>query len=239
MSTGDRRVRKKNVCVVYGLYSNKNSNVIKYIGQTTMPLNKRVALHRYQAKNINANAPVGKWIVSEINKGNKILIKPLVKNAIWNVTEINTIAKYKNILNQTKGGQGHLGLSLSESHKNKISKSLKGRKIPEKQKKYLSKIMTGRKMSLEIRNKIRDANKGRIPINKGQKMTRDERINISKLRGGKPVIVYDKFTNIKIGVWPCISICADELNLNPRSISSVLSGKTKSVGNYTVKRLGV
>ncbi len=99
-------------CSIYGLYSTKVPDMIRYVGQTTQELNKRLINHRAKAK-MRRNA-VACWITKHQNDGYEIKIKTLKSDAEFNVDEPTWIAKYRKlngdkILNHTDGGEGTVG----------------------------------------------------------------------------------------------------------------------------------
>jgi hypothetical protein len=115
--------------IVYGLTSTEDGQ-IRYIGQTIKPLNKRLRSHIDGAKR-GGTWPVAKWIRKVIRQVFTVQIVPLVETAIWNDTEIETIAVYlaqgAKLLNATNGGQNPVGLVFSEETRRKMSDAAKRR----------------------------------------------------------------------------------------------------------------
>ena len=102
---------------------------------------------------------------------------------------IKKLDTYRNGYNMTLGGEGSLGLKMSEKSKNKISEFHKGLKISEKSKNKISQSLKGRtpwninkKLSNETKAKISKANTGRIK-------SEDEKLKISeRLKRNNPGI---------------------------------------------------
>ena len=143
---------------VYYLYSTEiGSDLVhmRYIGQTKQTLKTRLQKHIAVSLRSNTNIHVQNWIKSTYLRGFEVKIGLLVDNAIKNIDEIVQIAKYKELgcflTNKTKGGEGGSG-PKSEETKNKIRIKLTGVKHPKER---------------CIKNS--EANKGRIPWNKGKK----------------------------------------------------------------------
>lgn len=131
---------------VYSLSSTRNGE-IRYIGQTTQPLGKRLVQHRNYAKLRKVTA-VHKWMVSEIEAGFDIRITALVEDAVLHQTEIALIAQYRKngarLLNHTDGGEGTVGW-----------RGNKGNKRPDlAEKNRLAKGKPGHPVSPEARAKI-------------------------------------------------------------------------------------
>ena len=233
MATGQQK------CRVYGLVSSDEPNRIRYVGQTKRSLGRRLILHRYQAKNVMKNTPVGRWIQSEKERGNEIQIVCIVEDAIWNKTEIEVIARFKDLLNRTKGGQGHYGSPQTALHKSRIRSALIGKKKSKQHAENIRKAKIGFRHSEAVKMAMGWHTVGVSPVNKGKKMTRQERIEISRLRGGTSILVLQKDTMKKVGIWPSISICSQELGVHRNSIGNVLAGRANFAGDYVMKRVGV
>lgn len=95
-------------CTVYGLRES-GSEAIRYIGQTTYPLDHRLKRHWQEANKGNKTAR-SNWMRSVRDRGGEIEAVPLEQHAEWNAAEIDWIAKYRedgaSLLNHTDGGQG-------------------------------------------------------------------------------------------------------------------------------------
>lgn len=114
---------------VYGLYSPKDG-LIRYIGQTTKRVPVRLRQHLQTARE-GGCWPVAKWLRKLIREGHEVKIVALAENAEWNVTEIQTIARYRAegfpLLNVTAGGEGTVGQVYSDAARQKMSAAAKAR----------------------------------------------------------------------------------------------------------------
>jgi len=113
-------------CVVYGLFSSRNPDELRYIGQTTRSAKRRLSQHLTYAK--KRQTAVQLWIFREINDGFKIELRLLIENAKFNKSEIELIASHKGnarLLNHTEGGGGVLGHSPSVETRQKRAISVK------------------------------------------------------------------------------------------------------------------
>lgn len=111
--------------VIYTL-ANPITGEIRYIGKTVKTLSQRLTDHIYSVKresNYRTN-----WIKSILKIGYEPLIEPL-DTCFWDKSqELETywIFQFKawgfNLVNLTNGGEGNLGLSMSDKHKEKLMK---------------------------------------------------------------------------------------------------------------------
>jgi len=76
---------------VYALSSSANSNMVRYIGQTSRKLSERLSKH----KCTTAGTPVANWIRGEIEKGHSIVIQVLEKKALPGEAEMRWIALFE------------------------------------------------------------------------------------------------------------------------------------------------
>jgi hypothetical protein len=95
----------------------------------------------------------------------------------------------ENLTNKVCGG---IGYSLSDEHKEKISKTLRGRKLTDEHRKNLSishkgqrPWMTGRKHREETKEKMREARQHQNPPMLGKKHSEKTKEKISKAHRGK------------------------------------------------------
>lgn len=95
-------------CTVYGLRE-KGTDRVRYIGQTSYPIDDRLYRHWQEANKGNKTAR-SNWMRSIRDRGGEIEAVPLEENAIWNEAEIKWISHYRGIddrlLNHSDGGQG-------------------------------------------------------------------------------------------------------------------------------------
>jgi len=96
--------RNKSACVVYGLFA--DDGIIAYIGQTRCLLATRLKFHLKAAETRGSN--VQRWIRERVQAGEQIGIMALDAKAVWNVTEVVMIERYRAkghaLLNMTDGG---------------------------------------------------------------------------------------------------------------------------------------
>jgi hypothetical protein len=128
--------------IVYGLTSSEDGQ-IRYIGQTTKPLRRRLREHITSAQR-GGMWPIAKWIRKVIRQGFEVQITPLVESAIWDESEIETITTYlaqgAKLLNATNGGKGFVGMVFTEDTRRKMSEAAKRRLSAPEAKKILAEI---------------------------------------------------------------------------------------------------
>lgn len=164
----------------------------KYIGFTTKDINFRFKQHVVAAKygsSFILHKAIKKY--GEENFTIECLMEHNDAEFLLNVMEPKFIHEYKTYTdlgegyNMTLGGEGSSG--MSEEVKEKISKSLKGRK--------------GRSPSLETREKLSNLYKGKklseqtkakMSISSSKRMTKEEREYLSKINSGKNHPQYGK-----------------------------------------------
>lgn len=116
---------KEKETVIYTL-ANPITGEIRYIGKTVKTLSQRLTDHIYSVKR-ESNYRIN-WINSILKMGYKPLIEPL-DACFWDKSqELETywISQFKawgfNLVNLTNGGEGNLGLGMSDKHKEKLMK---------------------------------------------------------------------------------------------------------------------
>lgn len=169
------------MCTIYTLSSSRDGE-IRYIGQTTQLLKRRLCQHLNYAK--RKTTAVHKWISREQSEGFVILISALLENARFNLDEVELIARLKSqgvrLLNHTDGGEGTRGWHgnkgnkrpdlaernrrnvgkpgrpMSAYNKEKLRAVLIGSKRPDlSMRNSLTKVWLGRKHSAETKAKMR------------------------------------------------------------------------------------
>jgi len=96
------------------------------------------------------------WIiVEEFKKNDKVELKKIMceREIYWITLDKTYLPEFG--YNMTKGGDGRVGVPHSKESKEKLSKSLKGRKFSEETKKKMRESAKGRKMSEEQKQQIR------------------------------------------------------------------------------------
>jgi hypothetical protein len=120
-------------CIIYGLASTADGE-IRYVGQTTQTVKRRLAFHVSYAKR-HAASHLDRWINKVARDGFKVNAVVLDGQAIWNITEVSVIAKFRShgasLLNIMAGGQGSLGWKKSDDERRRISASKIGHAVSE------------------------------------------------------------------------------------------------------------
>lgn len=160
----------KPLVTIYSLSSSEDG-VVRYIGQTTGRLDKRLSHHHYDAKKLST-IHKSNWIRSVIERGFEIVISPIEEGAIWGEAEIKWIKFYRDnghdLVNTTDGGEGVVGYVRDAAWRKRRSDLVKGRASPNKGKKAsdetrakISAVQTGKKLPEETKRKLSESLKGR------------------------------------------------------------------------------
>lgn len=193
---------------IYGLYDPREPAIVRYIGKTEKALVKRLSRHlseaRSGAKNYRCN-----WIRKLLSFGVTPEIRLLEEcnSTNWQAREQHWIALHKSsITNGTIGGDGltnpssnvrkkismankgrFLGKKMPErsvEHRQALSKSLKGRRMPplsEERKDVLLESSRNRVWTDEQRRKVSEATKGK----KKRPLTDEEKARLSENQKGR------------------------------------------------------
>lgn len=180
--------------IVYGLSTSADER-IRYIGQTSRSLMKRLHEHCKWARDGKKSALFA-WIRKHEALGEAIIITPLVVGAVLHKTEIETIAAYRalqpGLLNSTVGGEGIVGLIRTPEHQQKIADAQRGKKrqpLTNEQKSVLSEILKTRVFTEEHRRRISEKRKAQGISKDTQAKMREGRISSElwrSTRGRKP-----------------------------------------------------
>ena len=240
---------KKTKTVIYTL-EDPITNEIRYIGKTTDNLKKRLTGHIYTSKKVKNHRC--NWIKSIIDKG-KLPIITFLDSCSWDNSqnlEIYWIAQFRawgfNLVNATDGGEGNLGLKMSDKVRQKLTESvskkvyqydLEGNFIKE----FSSATEASKEIKTSSNSKICACARGERKSCKGYLwsyvkhpnlssykrekgiVSEEHRIKLNKLFS-KPIRQYSK-DYIFIKKWESAKIAAKELNLNYISIIQYLNGK--------------
>jgi hypothetical protein len=215
----------KNINMVK-IYSIKDPETleIKYIGKTIQSLSKRLSGHITKSL-YNRSTHISCWIYSLLKLGKKPIIELIEEcdEKIWIEREVYYISYYKDIIyNHSTGGEsGSLGYKCTDLHKEKISKSLTGRKRSLKERESISNGRKGMKLSEETKNKIRE-------INKGKKQSIETRIKKSK----NIVLQIDKKTNIVLNEFYSLGFAQECTGFLKGNISSACNGRLKTYKGF-------
>lgn len=167
---------------VYGL-KRTDDPTIRYIGQTHQVLRERLKRHLFDARNPENRYHRVEWIRQALRDGVKIEIVPLVKNAIWDKTEMEVISEYRTkgieLTNSTKGGQGRASWESTKEFRQKRSKAMRG-----------NSFRLGIPHTEEIRKQLSDSHKERFrngakPWNHGKELARSTKKKISSALKGR------------------------------------------------------
>lgn len=206
------------------IYMYKSPSGKYYIGQTIRPKfrkNEHVS-RAFNGSELPFHRAIRKYGIDSFEYS--ILCRITCSNTetlseILNNLEQYYIIKYNSKVptgyNVTEGGEGNLGIVLSEETKYKMSLSKIGHKCSANTKKKMSRWQVGKKLSEDTKNKIRDAHVGKI-CNK------------------RPCCQYTLDGEF-ISEYSSIKEAAEMNNINKVSISFVLSGKHKTAGGYIWK----
>jgi hypothetical protein len=180
----------------YKIYflSLKGSQEVKYVGLTKRNLKDRLSDHKRGDRKTKNSC----WVKKHKDK---VEIN-LLEDNIFTLQEANEREKYyislykcigADLNNLTDGGDGtdgfpspNKGLKLPQEHKDKISKSKKGKKrsqtikLSEETKDKISKSKVGKKRSQETKDKISESLKGK-------KFSQERKDNISKARSNQNI----------------------------------------------------
>lgn len=235
----------RNFGIIYALIE-CDTREIRYIGQTTQPIQKRLKQHFWQSTKQKNH--LGYWLLN--NKTNvKIKILKYVDISQLNDFEIMYINKYNNLVNSMKGCErskhyrhtaetklkisikstlNQLGVRKSEECKRNISLAHMGKKVSRES--VLRGIENRKwyKPSEETRMKLKIANTGKIRT----ELSKAKMSIVSK----KKIYVYDILN--KSVLTTCIKDFSKELKLAPNSISDRLNRYPDRIyrNNYLLSR---
>lgn len=205
------------------LLKDPDTNEIRYVGKTVKSLNIRLSQHISRSKKVRT-AYVNCWIYSLLKKNKRPIIELIEETDDWENREKYWIQYFSKLCNhQIGGGHGNLGIKLSDSHKENISKSLKGKPRDLKTKIKISKSHKGKILSEETKNKLSS-------INTGKKYSIETIIKKSK--GG--VIQYDLNMN-KINEFITLKEATLITGFYKGGISSACIGRLKTYKGFIWK----
>ncbi|QXN70524.1 putative endonuclease [Bacillus phage vB_BspM_AgentSmith] len=255
----------------YVVYRIKFPNGKNYIGCTTKSVSVRISAHI----NIAMNSKVSHYkIYRAINKYCKhvinveVLAGYLTKEEMF-TAERNYIVMYNSYeegYNSTMGGEGAIGIVLSDQSRENISiaqtkrfSDPEQREInsintlkwiednPEKVKlankkrtKTIRKLSVRENISKSLKKYYTNNPDSVVKMREGlvKRYSEDEelRMDISESLGGKPILVTDMEGKF-INAYSTLSETSRELNLSLGNIGMVISGKRNHTGNYKFKRI--
>lgn len=138
--------------------SDPDTHQVRYVGKSSRPA-KRFREHVASAGDKKTHRDC--WVLSLISSGRNPVFEILAEVPVleWEFWERAYIKFFKelgcDLTNATEGGEGAaLGVPLSPEHRQKISKSSRGRPHSPEHCKKISEALTGRTMSPEHRRKL-------------------------------------------------------------------------------------
>lgn len=139
---------------------------MRYVGWTTR-LKKRFSTHIRDARTGTDQTYCGRWKRTLLDAGVSPVLTVIETGTgeSWKESEIHWIAHYRSLTgarltNLTEGGDGAIGVVVTEETRAKQSASHKGRKFSEETRARMRAASTGRKHSEETKNKCRAAKAG-------------------------------------------------------------------------------
>jgi hypothetical protein len=150
---------------IYCYKDTQKNNEIVYIGKDSY-INKHKRHTYHNAPSCYNNQQINRVLQNNPNRYKYEVLKAWDKKKynekLASALEIIYIRRYNPIFNFTKGGEGLLGVKLSEETRKKISNAKKGKSFSEEHKQNLSKALKGRKLSPEHCKNMGDARKGEL-----------------------------------------------------------------------------
>lgn len=199
------------------------TNKTMYIGKTK-DIDRRYKNHLYCNRGKESKVNYKKlWIKSLIDNNLEPIINVLdiVSYEDQNYWEKFYIALYKSwgieLLNMTSGGSGFSNLTITDNHKNNISKSLTGKKQP---KKVIEKRL----------GHLKGVNHPRFGIT----IESDTLIKIIESRVRKSIFQLDSNDNI-IKEWKSICLASTELKIPKSNIINTCKGVRANAGGFNWK----
>jgi sarcosine oxidase delta subunit len=252
---------------IYILKDPENQQV-RYVGKTVKSLKARLTDHLYERKNKFGllNHKIN-WVKSIKNKGLEPIIEE-VDSCPWDESqnlEMYWISQFRawgfNLVNQTDGGEGCLGIKLSKErvdHLRKINSkavvkySLEGIKLEEypschnaadnnigtNHTKIAACCRLVRRKNGKFRWRFKSDNIESLEI-LSKKLVKEEtktnQSNYWKNRLQKDIFVYNLLGEY-VGQWKNISTCAKDLKMSRTGVSGFLSGRAKIPKKYIFLR---
>ena len=137
-----------------------------YIGQTSQDITKRIRNPKYCSNISTSKFPraIKKYGLNCFDFNVLCYCDTLKESNYLEICFIEKYNSFKNGYNTTAGGDGHLGVTLNDKWKKKLSESKKGKKKPEGFGLAVSLRLKGKKtrpLLEETKSKISEANKGK------------------------------------------------------------------------------
>lgn len=200
---------------------------IKYIGKTVQKLEKRLSGHITKAK-YNRTTHCSCWIYSLLLKNKRPIIQLIEEclEDVWVEREQYWIRYYKELIcNHSIGGEnGSLGYTCTVEHKNKISKSLIGRKRSIEECIAISNGSKGKILSDTTKEKLRNINIGKI-------QSLETKLKKSKY----PILQINPVNNEVVAEYPTMGIAQQVTGFLKGNISSAINGRLKTYKGFKWK----
>lgn len=205
--------------------SHPETGEVRYVGKTKYTLSKRLSQHICE-KRVNKRTC---WIKSITNNGliPKIELLESCGESDWIDIERFYISYFRYIgvrlVNATGGGDG---IEFTKEIRDKISKSLKGKKRTEEHKNKLkgNKNSLGQKRTEEHKSKISNALKGRV-------VSLETRLKQSELKNKKKIAQIDIESKDVIMIHNSISECCKLNGYSKGNIIKVCKNKIRKDGS--------
>jgi hypothetical protein len=223
--------------IIYTL-SDPITNEIRYVGKTSVDLNKRYNQHVYQWKRSNKLTHVNSWIKNLYTKNLKPVINILdTVYDNWMFWEMYWIEQCKawgfNLCNHTKGGEGTTGYKMSKESILKRLDTLKTSKLWHERNARHAVIMKNKHklkqlnfgyahLSKEKRNEIGKKHSAKMKENYLKDKSCVE--NMKAVR--RKAVAYIK-DDIVVKTFNSVTEAAKEFNIHPTHVSRVCKLKSK------------
>lgn len=251
---------------MYGVvYTVKLNDVVVYVGQTTMPLEKRWAAHGQKGSGVSLiRAAIQKYgqaaFVCE-------MAVECVDRETLNAEERRLIAELSPRYNIMPGGEGHKGRVVSDVTRAKLSAVHKGKKLSEETKALISKklrarlndnpdaiaqLQAARRKWVRTRTEVSDAKRKEAARQATKQMWVERKEELSaKMRnsaladGRKPSaealeksieVSRKEVRCVETGeIFKSLSAAGRAHNVTPQAIWAVVNGRTPKAGGFQFK----
>jgi len=219
---------------IYGL-KDPNTNEIRYVGKTELPLEKRLYYHIWDLKRCTNKHKIN-WFNKLLSNNEKPIIFLIeeVNFNIWKQKEkywINEMRKNGcDLVNYTDGGEGYTSEWLKKLWQNKEYRDFHTNRVTGDKNPFF-----GKTHSEETKNilRVKCPKRGKEHGCFGKSKTEKEKI---KLRNKQPTLKKVKrmtLTGEVIDVWLGLRFMCKELNLDDAAVIRVIKGKNKHHKKFT------
>lgn len=219
--------------IIYGLCDPRTGE-LRYIGKTARGQQRYYEHLSVMRKKSGPKSHLRYWLRSLHRRGDRpdfFVIEDATDGNALSIAEIELISYFKavgcNLVNNTLGGDGASGHKHSAATRKRISEVQKGVPKSSEQRELISKTLTGRTLSAAHRAALSKAGMGRI----SGPMTAEQKMKISRMRGGRP------FKDQNGNTYISLTDVHKRLNVNPSEVAKVLKGVIKHTKGYTFSYL--